>query len=315
MRMTIRTVTVFGASARQGQAQVRQLLRQGYRTRAISRQREIFAAPAFRDVTVVNADYNDPASLAKACEGADAVFYQSPQLGTRDQIMQQSLNVADAAKAAGVKRFVLNSTMWAPDRPCGQPLYDSVLEIENAIATRSLPLVVFRPVLFMDNLLTGFAKPSIVAEGLHAYPQKPGLQMDYICLDDVGRFMIEGLKRDDLIGQRIRIGGPQTLTPEDVVRVLSKVLGKPVRHVYVPPKEFGYKFYDVAAGTIPVPREAYAAFFDSFYTFNNESPLQPFRCDMKEVLRRIPLELTTMAEWAPQQDWSLDGEQIGSASG
>ena len=114
--MAIKTVTVFGASGRQGQAQVRQLLRQGYQTRAVSRQKGIFADPAFKGVTVISADYNDATSLAKACDGADAVFYQSPQLGTRDRIMQQSLNVADAAKATGVKRrrFISDWTTTAP---------------------------------------------------------------------------------------------------------------------------------------------------------------------------------------------------------
>jgi len=33
------------------------------------------------------------------------------------------------------------------------------------------------------------------------------------------------------------------------------------------------------------------------------------------VMKRIPLRLTTMREWAPKQDWTLDGERIGSASG
>ena len=311
----MKTITVFGASGRQGQAQVRQLLLQGFRPRAVTRQKDIFAGPDFRGVTVIAADYDDPGSLDRACDGADAVFYQSPQLGTRPQILQQSVNVANAAKRAGVMRLVLNSTMWAPDEPCGQPLYDSVLEIENAIAARELPLVVFRPVLFMDNLLTGFCKPSIVTQSVYAYPQKPGLKMDYICLDDVALFMIEGVKRDELVGERIRIGGPETLTPADVVAILSDVLGRPIRHEYVKPRDFGYRFYDVAAAGLPVPREAYVDFFDSFYTFNNESPHQPFQCDVRSVLKRIPLQLTTMREWAPKQDWTLDGERIGSASG
>jgi len=120
--MAIRTVTVFGASARQGQAQVRQLLQQGFQPRAVTRQKDIFSGPDYRGATVVEADYDDVASLDKACAQADAVFYQSAQLAGRDQILQQSINVAEAAKRAGVKRFVLNSTMWAPDEPCGQPL-------------------------------------------------------------------------------------------------------------------------------------------------------------------------------------------------
>jgi uncharacterized protein YbjT (DUF2867 family) len=311
----MKTVTVFGASARQGQAQVRQLLAQGFWTRAVTRQKAIFDGPRFEGVSVVSADYDDPTSLDRACLGADAVFYQSQQLGTRDRILKQSENVAEAAKRAGVKRFVLNSTMWAPEEPCGQPLYDSVLQIENAIAARGLPLVIFRPVLFMDNLLGSWCKPSIVNEGRYAYSHKPDLQMDYICLDDVARFMIEALQRDDLIGQRIALGGPETLIPAQIAGILSQVLSRPVRFDYLTPRQMGEKFYDVSGAALGIPRDAYVDFFASFYEFNNESPHRPFRCDVESLLRRIPLKLTTFREWAAAQDWSLEGERIGSASG
>jgi uncharacterized protein YbjT (DUF2867 family) len=52
-------VTVFGASGRMGQAQVRQLLLAGYQVRAITRKKGVFSD---NNVTEVSADYNDPQS-------------------------------------------------------------------------------------------------------------------------------------------------------------------------------------------------------------------------------------------------------------
>ena len=57
---------------------------------------------------------------------------------------------------------------------------------------------------------------------------------------------------------------------------------------------------------LQVPKEATAAFFDSFYSFNNDSPHQPFRADMTAVLREIPISLETFEEWAKRQDWTFD---------
>lgn len=58
--MSDRTVTVFGASGRQGQAQVRTLLEAGIHARAVSRDPEIFTTPELRGAEVVAADYADP---------------------------------------------------------------------------------------------------------------------------------------------------------------------------------------------------------------------------------------------------------------
>ena len=64
-------VTVFGASGRMGQAQVRQLLLAGYQVRAITRKKGVFSD---NNVTEVSADYNDPQSLDDALAGSDAAF-------------------------------------------------------------------------------------------------------------------------------------------------------------------------------------------------------------------------------------------------
>lgn len=128
------TVTVFGASGRQGQAQVRRLLADGHRARAVSRHAGILSGPAFAGAQVVSADYADADSVARACDGADTVFFQPPQVERPDRTMAFALQVAQTAKRCGVRRLVLNSTMWAPDAPCGNPFYDFVLAIENAMA-------------------------------------------------------------------------------------------------------------------------------------------------------------------------------------
>jgi uncharacterized protein YbjT (DUF2867 family) len=313
--VNIHKVAVFGASARQGQAQVRQLLSHGYSTTAVTRHGHIFDGLEYRGLRVVAADYENAGELDQVFDAVDAVFFQTPNLGDPERIWRQCENVADACERSEIQRFILNSTMWAPAEPCGQPLYDLVLAKENMFAAKDIPLVVFRPVLFMDNLLTAWSKPTIINDGTYAYSQKPGLQMDYICLDDVARFMIEALRRPELKGERITIGGPQTLTPEEVAQLLSKVLGKSIRYEYIPPRLFGEKVFDVMGALSGFDRESYVQFFDAFYTFNNESPLQPFRCDMTNTLKRIPLKLTTMEDWARRQNWTLEGERIGSVSG
>lgn len=106
--MTAETVAVFSASGRPGQAQIRQLKARGYQVRAISRSR----LPAFEGLEVVAADLNDPASVARACGGVDAVFFTSPTFAERDRGVEHAATLGEAARKAG-------SADWCSTPPPG----------------------------------------------------------------------------------------------------------------------------------------------------------------------------------------------------
>jgi uncharacterized protein YbjT (DUF2867 family) len=311
--MENKTVTVFGASGRQGLAQVRQLLAQGFWVRAVTRSPERFYTHEFEGVSVVRADYNDLNCLIRACNNADAVFFTHPMFEDAIHVNDHIARVGEAAKKAGVKRLVYNTSSWVPDTPCGEPNYDGNLIRENIFAASGVPLTVIRPVLFMDNLLTNWVRPGLINDGRYRYPHEPTMKANWICLDDVAKFMIAALNRDDLIGERLVIGGPQALVPDEVASILSTAIGKPISFEYVSPRHFGELMYDLFSDVSPLSRDEYAAALDAFYIYNNETDGQAFLVDMKPVLERIPIELTSLSDWAKEQDWELrdDGPSGG----
>jgi uncharacterized protein YbjT (DUF2867 family) len=314
MSMVLQNVTVFGASGRQGLAQVRRLLAEGYRVRAVTRG-DAFHGPQWFGVQTRSADYKDPASLEKACEGADAVFYTSVAFSEQSKGLRFAKAVGAAAEAAGVKRLIFNTSSWVPNSPVGQSGYDGRLSMENALEAAGVPLVVFRPVLFMDNLLTGWARPFIVRDGTFVYAHRPDLQADWICLDDVAAFMTHALTREDLIGERIVIGGPERLTPTIMAETLSGVLGRPIRYEAITPRAFGALLYTLFENKTDVPRDAYIAYLDEFYQFNNSSQIEPFKADMTAVKAKIDLPLTPFKEWAARQDWVMPDLSTGPSGG
>ncbi len=299
-------VTVFNASSRQGLAQVGQLLRAGHRPRAVTRQPALFVADEFKGVETVVADTGDPASLDRALAGADGVFFQPPLLDLPDRLRAATRNVGAAAKRAGIRRFIHNSTMWSPDPadyPCGQATYDLMRELEMILEGLDLPLVIFRPTLFMDNWLTSYALPVLLTQHLYRYPHKPALRFCPISLDDVARFMIAALDRDDLPGARLRIAGPEVLSPEDIRAALSDAMGVEIRYEYISPADFGADTFDRFIHRTGADRAGYIAAFADFYSFNNDSVLRPFLFDVTPVLAQIPLQLETFRDWAKRQDW------------
>lgn len=219
-----------------------------------------------------------------------------------------------AALGADVEIFVHNSTMWAPDEPCGQTMYDGVLAIENALASLGLPLVVFRPTVYMDNWLTAFARPAIVEQHVYRYPHRADLRFTPISLDDLAKFMVAAVDDPSLVGQRLRVAGPETLTPLDIARILSDALGAEIRHEWIEPAEFGRQIYPLVGAGTGLDEDSYAAFFADFYTFNNEAPQEPFRFDVSPVVERIPVQLESFHDWAMRQDWHAAPEAVGSAS-
>ncbi|MEJ7926112.1 NmrA family NAD(P)-binding protein [Sphingobium sp. AN641] len=312
-----KTIAVLCASSRMGQAQVREVLAKGHTPRAISRSGDIFERDEFRGTTVVSADFSDVDALAEAFTGVDAIFSAIPSLAG-DKSAQYAQNLVDAAKKAGVRRIVHNSMMWAPDEPCGEYYYDGILALENIVAGSGLDVTIIRPVLFMDNMLTRFAKPNMVNHGLYKYCQRPGMLANWIAMDDVAKFVMAVLTRDDLIGRRIAVGGPETLAVEEVVEIMSEAIGRPITYEYEDPYKWGARVHEEVGLEALMPRDVYADAMGSFYTFNNTSPLRPFEVDAKALLAEIPVPLITLREWVAKQDWSPDrqeGVAIGSLSG
>jgi len=309
-------VCVFGASGRQGLAQVRQLSLAGHEVRALSRSPDPFYGERFDKAHVVPADINDSQSLARAFEGVDAVFYTHPFRGPapggerqRNDRAYHLDRLGRLAKAAGVKRFVWNTSMWIPDRPGDPGAYFINTEAINALWRTGVPATVFGSVLFMDNLLTDWAFPQIVRERKFTYGQTPDVLANWISLDDVAKFMIASLDRPDMEGAWMNIGGPERLTPVDIASILSDVIGHTIAYDPVTPRRFG-ELLTGAFGEVMTPeeREVTVGFIDAFYTYNNEAPTRPFQVNMQAVLERMPIQLETFAAWAARQEWIETGK-------
>jgi len=308
-------VTVIGAAGRQGIAQMRQLLKAGYEVRAISRNPDTFQGTEFENVEVRSADIFDLATLPDALEGSDAVFYTHPfvDMHGRSETIGQ---IGHAAKEVGVRRVVWNMSSWVPDRPGDPGMYQSNTDGMNALWRSGVNGTVFGSVLFMDNLLTNWARPSIVNEDRFVYSHRPDLEANWISLDDVAKFMIASLGRDDLVGRCFNIGGPERLTPVMVAQSLSRALNKQITYSPISPADFGRRLVSAFDRGQMTPEEAevQAKGVEAFYEYNNNAPTRPFEVNIEHLLDCIPIEMENFEQWARRQDWS-DNANVERPSG
>ena len=303
-------ITVVGASGRQGMAQVRQALAAGYDVRALSRQDDPFAGAKIEGVERVEVrpiDLYEPESYTAAFEGSDYIFYTHPLQARADRATLVG-DVGKAGAAAGVKRVVWNTSSWIPDKPGEAHTYAGNTAGINALWRSGAPGTVFGSVLFMDNLLTNWARPFIVNEGRYVYPHNPELQANWISLDDVAKFMLASIERPDMEGAWVNIGGPERLVGKQVTEILSNTFKKPIKYDPCTPQEFGdYLVRAAGEDMAPEMREGFSAGIAAFYDYNNTAPTKPFEVDMDHVYERFPeLEgkLEPLQDWADRQDWS-----------
>jgi uncharacterized protein YbjT (DUF2867 family) len=128
-------------------------LERGFAVRGLTRDPEKAEARELADLgaEVVGGDFEDRASIERALAGVYGVFsvQQFWESGYEGEI-RQGVQLADAARAAGVEHFVYSS-VGSAHRETGIPHFDSKWEVEELVRASGVPYTVLRPVFFMQN--------------------------------------------------------------------------------------------------------------------------------------------------------------------
>lgn len=282
-----KTVLVSGATGRQGGAVIRNLMNQGWKLRALTRDPKSMASQTLigQGVEVVQGDLEDSLSVERAARGAYGIYSVQDfwSVGTKREI-QQGKNLADAAKKAGTAHFVYSSAGGA-ERNSGVDHFTSKWEVENYIRKLGLPATILRPVAFMENYYIDQVELRIL-KGTLADPIRADKPYQTIAVDDIGAFAALAFnKPQEFIGLELEIAGSE-LTNLEAARVFSRVLGKPVKFQKFP---------------MPIVRLVLGKeFYQMFSWFNREG----FKANIPELRRKYPeVHLQTLEEWLRNEGW------------
>jgi uncharacterized protein YbjT (DUF2867 family) len=234
---------VAGATGMLGGEICRQLVAAGKPVRALVRSTsDPGKVQALRElgVELVEGDVRDRASLDAACAGATAVistvssmpFSYVPgenDIGTVDVNGAKAL--IDAAAGAGVKHLVYTSFSGHIELEC--PLRNAKRSVEGYVEESGLTYTVLRPSYFMEAWLSpivGFdaanAKATIYGTG-----EQP---ISWISFQDVAKFAVASLDNPAARNAVLELGGPQALTPNQVIGIFERASGKAFEVQYVP---------------------------------------------------------------------------------
>lgn len=232
-------ILVTGATGAQGGALVPQLLKSGFRVRALTRNpaKPSGQALAALGAEVVAGDLDDEASLERAFEGVYGVFsvqnFWEKGVGFQREV-EQGCKLARAAKKANVQHFVQTSVANCDDAE-GVQHFESKYEIEKYIDSLKLPRTFLREVFFMEN----FTQPVMASGNKKAInpfwiiPTIVGLldkdtRFHMICVEDIAWFAADVFANPaEYLGKEVDIAG-DSLTPGEMKAIFHKVTGRRV---------------------------------------------------------------------------------------
>jgi uncharacterized protein YbjT (DUF2867 family) len=222
-------ILVTGATGNIGRPLIDVLVGEGARVRAVTRNPQAAGLPA--DVEVVEGDPSRPETLASSLRGVSALFLNPAA------VRDSAVELVALARKQGVKRVVALSAINVDDDLDKQPSRyngDRNKEVEDTAVGSGLEWVSLRSSSYATNSIRAWGaqiRAGDVVRGPYA-----AFAESEIDPRDLAEVAARALLTDDLVGRRLQLTGPQSLTHEEMVATIGSVIGRSLRYQEVPPE-------------------------------------------------------------------------------
>jgi len=230
---------VTGAFSYTGRAIAEELLRRGRPVRTLSR-RDAPGDPLAERIERAALQFRDVRGLREALAGADTLYNTywvrfAHGETTFDRAVENTRVLLRCAREAGVRRIV-HVSVTSPSLDSPLPYFRGKAQVEEDVRGSALSYAIVRPTLVFgprDILVNNIAwalrrAPVFPVAGAGRYRVQP------VAVEDVATICIDaGASEEDVVRDA---AGPETLSYEELVRLVVAATGSRARIVHLPPR-------------------------------------------------------------------------------
>jgi NADH dehydrogenase len=229
-------ILVTGASGYLGSHIVKRLAAAGKPVRALVRNRawaEAEGRLAGLNLEWAEGDVTKPETLPAALRGVEAVIHTvavAIEKGGRTYEAinyQGTVNIVNAARAAGVRRF-LNVCQLGADANLPYRFLASKGKAQDYVAASGLDWTAFRPSVIWgaeDEFANTFARLVPLSPLIYPIIGNGQAKFQSVWVEDVVTAIVKSLDDPSTIGQDFELGGPEVLTIVEIERRTLKAIG------------------------------------------------------------------------------------------
>jgi uncharacterized protein YbjT (DUF2867 family) len=234
---------VVGASGLTGMQICRELTKAGKPVRALVRSTtDLQKQETLKSLgaSLTFGDLKDATTLEAACSGvstvistASATFSRTPGDTVETVDWQGQLSLVRTAKAAGVRHFIFISF---PPIAEDFALQRAKRAVEKELAESGLAYTALRPTFFTEVWLS----PAVGFDPANASAQIYGSgenQISWVSHLDVAKYAVACVDNPDAQNVVLELGGPEALSPSEVVQIFEEVGGRKFAVTHVPEDE------------------------------------------------------------------------------
>lgn len=300
--MKEQTYLVYGATGAQGGAVVSALKASGKKVRAILRESDNRSALDAGGIEVVIGDLDSPVQLLAANRDVAGVYFALPLQFNVNKAVRWGKNAIDAAIAAKAPLMVLNTSVASAaqaSRATGSVAIDIKTELEHYLKQASIPSIVLRPTLYLGNLTAPFATPSIVNDGVLAYPVPAEQKVSWISWEETADYVVAALQRPDLAAKKssFDIGGAQAITGNELAAAIGKAVGRNVFYFPLPIEQFE------AGLSTAFGSETGSALANLYRYLTDPAQAGILDVDLRAARAELAVKQTSVDAWAAQIPW------------